>query len=121
VRQAFIIWYARRPGRPSGRISGFNGVRLPFNGVRLPEHALLVGDFNTGYSPVDAESGRHRNRAALEYTWYSRAKSGPLHGFRIDHAFASAPLLRRVRECRYFHEERESSASDHSALLVRVH
>lgn len=107
---------------------------------RRGEHFLFLGDFNTGYTPFDAENGsfsseryfcgmpmrgfsdawRCRNGRALEYTWYSHTKIGRRNGFRIDHAFASTPMLRRIRECRYSHVERESGVSDHSSLLVRV-
>jgi exonuclease III len=102
------------------------------------DHVLLVGDFNTGYAPFDATTSasfsaerffcgmpmqgfvdvwRHRNRAALEYTWYSNAGNG----FRIDHAFASEPMLRRVRTAQYSHAERKQAISDHSVLLLQVH
>jgi len=106
---------------------------------RRAGHFLFVGDFNTGHTPLDAENDafscdcyftgmgmlgftelwRHRHRGKLEYTWYSNNR-GRRNGFRIDHAFASAGMLRRIRGCEYSHREREAGLSDHSALLVEV-
>src|SRR5689334_10733287 len=106
---------------------------------RRTEPFLFVGDFNTGHTPLDAEnytfscdryySGmamcgfteawRHRHGRTLEYTWYSNNR-GRRNGFRIDHAFASARMLRRIRGCRYSHREREEGVSDHSMLIVEV-
>jgi exonuclease III len=102
------------------------------------EHALLVGDLNSGSTAFDAERGvlsgdpwfgampllgftdlwRRRHRATLEHTWHSRGKNSS--GHRIDHAFGSESLRRRVRECKYFHEERERGESDHSLMVVSV-
>ena len=106
---------------------------------RRNEHFLFVGDFNTGHTPLDAENDRfscdryysgmamrgfteawrHRHRGKLEYTWYSNYR-GRRNGFRIDHAFASAAMLRRIRRCEYSHREREDGTSDHSILLLDV-
>jgi exodeoxyribonuclease III len=108
---------------------------------RRSEHFLFVGDFNTGYAPFDAENGafsseryfcgmpmhgftdawRHRNGAKLDYSWYSHTRTERRNGFRIDHAFASASMLRRVRECAYSHPEREAGVSDHSSMLLQIH
>lgn len=101
---------------------------------------LLLGDLNAGHAVFDSEYGvlhgdpwftampyhgmfdvwRHKNRAAQEYTWFS-VNRGVSRGCRLDHAFATAALRRRVREARYSHAERESGVSDHSSLLLRVH
>jgi exodeoxyribonuclease III len=113
---------------------------------RRDEHFLILGDLNTGYAPLDAEHyvdyrktfsserffcgmamrgftdvWRYRNGPKLEYTWYSSSKANGGNGFRIDHAFASKLMLRRVRDCRYSHAEREGRASDHSSMLLQVH
>ena len=102
---------------------------------------LLVGDLNSGQSALDAERGtlssnpwftampllgftdlwRHRHRSRLEYSWYSKRGGADLNGFRIDHAFGTDALRRRVRRCEYSHDERTRGISDHSALLVSVH
>ena len=105
------------------------------------EPFLFMGDLNSGYAAVDAQgegnltsveyflgmpargftdAWRHKNRGALQYTWYSKRGGRDLNGFRLDHAFASASLLRRVRECHYAHEVRTSGLSDHSALLLSL-
>ena len=107
---------------------------------RRNERYLLVGDLNSGQTAFDAESGtlssdpwftampslgmtdlwRHRNRDAREYTWLSPGRSGHRVGFRIDHAFGSASVRRRVRKVWYSHTEREDRTSDHSSLLVAI-
>jgi exonuclease III len=98
---------------------------------------LFAGDFNTGIGPADGplknfgdgdrfvalqENGftdmwRHFHSDLIEftYTWPRSGKS-----YRIDHALASRRLLPRIRDCRYSHLERDSRASDHSALLVEI-
>lgn len=101
------------------------------------EAALIVGDLNSGDSVFDAERGtfvsdkwfsamrlygftdlwRMKHRARIEYTWHSRRGET---GFRIDHAFGSAALRRRVRSCEYSQDEREAETSDHASLLVTV-
>jgi exonuclease III len=102
----------------------------------LQERSLLLGDFNTGKHHVDeigatficsqyferlealgwVDVWRHRYPLEREYTWYSYAGNG----FRLDHAFASPPLLPMVRRVMYSHRERETKASDHSALIVEI-
>jgi exodeoxyribonuclease-3 len=105
--------------------------------TRAGEPYLLIGDFNTGESRVDAykimagsdqllairaagfvDLWRARN-SVTEYTWFSFGRGGlPLNGFRIDHAFASTPLANDAARCYYSHAEREARLSDHSVLLV---
>lgn len=98
--------------------------------------ALIIGDLNTGL-PADAQgtpftlSGSFAQLSTLgwvdlwrdfhagrptEFTWYSTAGNG----FRVDHAFASPALRPHVREARYSHAERLTSASDHSILTVDI-
>jgi exonuclease III len=101
---------------------------------------LVVGDFNTGHNDRDRDpSGAafhcadkfalleergwtdlwRRCNAGNEFTWYSRGKGGlRRNGFRLDHAFASAPLLPRVQSCRYSSNELDEGISDHAILLV---
>jgi len=102
---------------------------------------LIVGDLNSGQTAMDAERAslssdpwftampfhgftdlwRHRHRSRLEYTWFSKRANGRGSGFRIDHAFGSESLRRRVRECTYSHDERTTrNLSDHSVMLVTV-
>jgi exodeoxyribonuclease III len=105
---------------------------------RQDDPFLLVGDFNSGYAAIDAENGslsceeyflgmrgkgfvdvwRHKNRCRTEYTWLS-PRAG--HGFRIDHAFASLSMLRRIRDCHFEHELRAPGVSDHAGVWLRVH
>jgi exonuclease III len=98
--------------------------------------ALALGDFNTCRAYVD-ETGatdvtspfldkiqdagfrdvwRDRFPDGREYSWYSHRGNG----FRIDHAFASAAMTRRILTVRYSHDERTSGLSDHSVLLVEI-
>lgn len=104
----------------------------PFAGRR----ALAIGDFNTCRAFVDepgsfdrtayfmdriVEAGyrdvwRDRNPEGREYSWYSHRANG----FRVDHAFASVPLTRRIGGIGYSHAERAAGISDHSALWVEV-
>ncbi len=101
---------------------------------------LLVGDFNSGQSHFDAEGQaissdrwftampfhgfadlwRHTNGDAREYTWYSQGSGGTPRGYRIDHAFGTASLRRRVRKAWYSHDERLRRDSDHSSMLISV-
>lgn len=110
-------------------------------GARRADHYLLLGDLNSGHEFFDAESGkltgdpwftampyygmydlwRHKHRDAREYTWYSPKGKLRSSGFRLDHAFGSLAMRRRVREIWYSHDERERRVSDHSSLLLRVH
>jgi exodeoxyribonuclease III len=105
---------------------------------RKNEPYLIVGDWNTGDFPADksrpgrpfnftdqhrqlveegfVELWRHFHPEGREYSWYRHDGSG----FRIDHAFASPPLLPRVIHCRYSHQERVDGASDHSILIIDI-
>jgi exonuclease III len=98
--------------------------------------ALALGDFNTCRAYVDEPGAtdvtalfldkilaagfrdvwRDRFPDRREYSWYSHRGNG----FRIDHAFASARLARRIGDVRYSHVERTGGLSDHSALLVEI-
>jgi exodeoxyribonuclease III len=108
-------------------------------GRRRREPFMLAGDLNSGISALDAEAGslpgeagfaampwhgmhdlwRHRHRERREYSWYSK-RGDRASGFRIDHAFGTASLRRRIRSVTYHHEERLSRASDHSMLEVSI-
>jgi len=98
--------------------------------------ALALGDFNTCRAYVDEPGAtdvtalfldkiqaagfrdvwRDRFPDGREYSWYSHRSNG----FRIDHAFASAAMTRRIVTVRYSHDERTAGLSDHSALLVEI-
>ncbi|MBI4890031.1 MAG: endonuclease/exonuclease/phosphatase family protein [Acidobacteria bacterium] len=109
--------------------------------LRKERPYLFMGDWNTGRHRVDevgsvvpcsdkfvdlGASGwidvwRNFHGERREFTWYSRMRGGVLgNGFRLDHAFSSAPLAPRLRGCRYSHAEREAGSSDHSVMLVEV-
>ncbi len=106
------------------------------SGPHCDGRALALGDFNTCRAYVDEpgatdvtalfldklqDSGfrdiwRDRFPEGREYSWYSHRGNG----FRIDHAFASSALARRIGDVRYSHDERLSGLSDHSALIVEI-
>lgn len=109
--------------------------------LRLAAHlrnrrAVIIGDFNTGRRRLDS-TGRgpslarvlddlsglgyvdayrriHRNRR--EYSWFSHTGSG----YRIDHAYVSAPLADDLGGVRYSHVERGAGLSDHSLLVLET-
>jgi len=104
---------------------------------------LIIGDFNTGKNGPDttltrgafpcghlldrlAEAGytdlwRDRHPEAREYSYYSWKNNKPYNGFRIDYAFATAALKRRVVDCSFEHLLRyPDRITDHSALHVRI-
>jgi exodeoxyribonuclease III len=122
-------------GRATGREAAFQAVVAAARTYR-EEPFLIMGDFNVGRHGLD-ESGatftctrllgqlaslgyvdawRNRHGPRREFSWYSHNGAG----FRIDHAFASAALAPRLRDCRYSHAEREQGLSDHSALLLTL-
>jgi exonuclease III len=97
---------------------------------------LVTGDWNTGDFPLDKETPggplscwrefrrmkelgfdeawRTLNGERREYTWRSNRGTG----FRIDHAFVSPGLGRRLVAAQYSHREREAKISDHSLMIV---
>jgi exodeoxyribonuclease-3 len=97
---------------------------------------LAVGDFNTCRAFVDEPGAtdvtakfmdkiqaagfrdvwRDRFPEGREYSWYSHRGNG----FRIDHAFASSHLAKRIGTITYSHVERTSGLSDHSALIIDI-
>jgi len=102
---------------------------------RYPEgDSLLIGDFNTGRHYLDEnkatfiaadcfdklealgwiDTWRSRNPDVREFSWYSQIGNG----FRIDHAFASESLNRKISSVVYSHKERSEGISDHSILLL---
>jgi exodeoxyribonuclease III len=105
-------------------------------GPHAARHAIAIGDFNTcrafldepGATDVTArfldriqDAGfrdvwRDRFPDGREFSWYSHRGNG----FRVDHAFASPGLSRRIGAIHYSHAERVSGLSDHSALLVEI-
>jgi exodeoxyribonuclease-3 len=103
---------------------------------RRDEAFILLGDFNAGRHGLDeggatftctrclgelaalgyADAFRTASGSRREFSWFSHEGSG----FRIDHAFVSAPLRGRIRRCWYSHAERTSGLSDHSALVLEL-
>jgi exonuclease III len=122
-------------GRGSGREAAFRAV-ISAARRRRDTPYLIMGDLNAGRHHLDEEGAtftctrclgelasmgyrdawRDGNKSCREYSWFSHEGGG----FRIDHAYASAPLAPRVRACWYSHEERKSGLSDHSALLLSL-
>ena len=96
--------------------------------------AMAIGDFNTCRAFVDEpgtfdvtarfmdivqEAGfrdlwRDRYPDGREFSWYSHRGNG----FRIDHAFVSPRLIRRVDTIGYVHDVRLDGLSDHSMLRL---
>ena len=129
-------------GPPAGpEVSAFWNAAVAWLPRRTARPYLMLGDYNAGASEVDAERYRFRAGRAFaalggmglvdlwrrqhgerrEHTWFSHRPGGGLgRGFRIDHAFASAELVRRARGCWYDHTVRERRLSDHSALVVEL-
>lgn len=99
-------------------------------------HALAIGDFNTCRAFLDEPGATDRTAPFLdkildagfrdvwrdrfpegrEYSWYSHRGNG----FRVDHAFASKLLAKRIGAIRYSHAERAVGVSDHSALVLDI-
>ena len=98
--------------------------------------AVVIGDYNTGRHRLDEagstftctallgelatmgfiDAWRSLNPVAQEFTWFSH-KGG---GFRIDHAYLSPSLAKKLVDARYSHVEREARLSDHSVLMVEL-
>lgn len=103
---------------------------------------LFVGDWNTGALIGDAEpegrgfscsdhfaaitehgfveAWRLLHPGERAFSWYSRRGGADLNGFRIDHAFVSEPLRRRLVSCDYSQAERVAGISDHASLLLEL-
>ena len=122
-------------GNGLGWYAFFPGVLAPAR-RRRDQAFIVMGDFNAGRHHLDengatftctrcigqlaamgyADAFRRLHPSAREFTWYTHEGAG----FRLDHAFNSAPLTPRLRACRYSHRERESKLSDHSALILTL-
>jgi len=96
---------------------------------------LVIGDLNTGRHRIDEigatfhcaecfdrlehvgliDAWRSRNLRRKEYSWITHAGNG----FRIDHAFATGDLNRRITSIDYDHTPRVMGLSDHSALIMQ--
>lgn len=97
---------------------------------------VIVGDFNTGRHHLD-EAGQTFTCTALlgqlatfgyvdayraadpkgrESSWFSRTGQG----FRLDHAFVSAPLAGSIRAADYAHELRLAGLSDHAPMRLEL-
>jgi exodeoxyribonuclease-3 len=106
---------------------------------RRDERYILIGDLNSGHSAFDTEGvdlssdpwfaampfhgmidlWRHKHRDARDFSWFSNHK-GTRRGFRIDHAFGTTAIRRRVRRIWYTHDARLKRISDHSALMLEL-
>ena len=131
------------------RVAGLSltGVYLPTGSRKLPlfdtllsmdwpDDGVVIGDWNTGLHRLDEAGatfvGAHRfaalSEAGLVDLW--RHRSGPVareqswlspagNGFRLDHAFGTAPMANRVRSITYDHATRPT-LTDHSALILHL-
>jgi exodeoxyribonuclease-3 len=103
----------------------------------LHEPAMIVGDLNTGAPYRDEHratlycADQFEQLGALgwidawrefhgpnrkEWSWvYPRRRT---YGYRLDHAFCTPELAKRLTGCRYSHDERERGLSDHSLMVV---
>jgi exonuclease III len=98
--------------------------------------ALAIGDFNTCRAFVDETgatdaTGYFMDRiqdAGFRDAWRDRFPDGREHswfshrgnGFRIDHAFASPSLAKRIGTIRYAHADRGIGVSDHAPLILEI-
>ncbi|MFN0133036.1 MAG: endonuclease/exonuclease/phosphatase family protein [Phycisphaerales bacterium] len=101
-----------RRDRPCALVGDFNAARRDSGGDSpTPTGSASLGKLATfGY--VDA--WRVTNPGTTEPTWVGHDG----RGVRIDHAFLSAPLARRLAACRLWHEPRLAGHSDHSIIVV---
>lgn len=110
---ARLLQIARdRREQPCALIGDFNAARADAGGDSpTPTGATALGQLATmGF--VDA--WRTHNPGVSEPTWV-----GPDgHGVRIDHAYLSSSLARRLAACQFSHAPRLSGHSDHSILVV---
>lgn len=101
------------------------------------ESLLILGDFNSCY-PHEADSRVGYTTHALETMerhavdlWRAHGGESLLRdhitwegpngkGNRLDSAFGTPALTRRVREARHLHTFRLEKASDHSGVMVRI-
>jgi exodeoxyribonuclease III len=99
--------------------------------------AIMMGDWNTGARPLDAEGGavpgmaqfesllasgwtdawRSLHPGEREFSWHD---PGSGNGFRLDHALLSPALAANLHDAFYVHSTRLDKLSDHSALVVEV-
>ena len=132
-RFSFGVVHVPTKTRPA--MKAFLSALVEIASINIDDPLLLIGDFNTGIGPADgplnnfgdvdrfvalqgtgfSDAWRHIHGDKIEHTWCRGAKS-----YRIDHALTSPALASRIRDCRYSHLERDSGASDHSALLVEI-
>jgi len=125
------------PNRDSGRKWEFHGAVVRELERISDEMALAVGDTNTGRQGMDEEtiffldqedrwldriadagwSDAYRDRYPSErtFSWYSTHGNG----FRLDQAFSTASMNRRIKEIRYDWGEPERP-SDHAAIILDV-
>jgi exodeoxyribonuclease-3 len=110
---------------------------LTFARLHVQTETIIIGDLNTGAPYRDehratlycaeqfdalTQSGwidawRHFNGPnKKEWSW--AYPNRPSYGYRLDHAFCSPALAKRLKDCRYSHIERHIRLSDHSILTV---
>lgn len=103
---------------------------------RAMENWVVLGDFNSGRHGADEpgatftctqllgqfttlgflDAWRSLHPRSREASWVSHKGAG----FRIDSAFLSPPLHKRLRTSYFSHAEREEKISDHSPLIVEL-
>jgi len=110
---------------------------IKFGANHRSDHALILGDFNTGFS-IDTEgtpfsmseqmqmlldqgwgdTWRIEHPQDKDFTWYSRRPH--CNGFRLDYIFASPSLQKHCLGTELSHQERIESISDHSLVVMRL-
>ena len=125
------------PNRGSGRKWAFHDAVVREFEEFSERMGLAVGDTNTGRQGLDEETSffsgqedswfdriadagwsdvyRDRYPSERTFSWYSTHRNG----FRLDQAFATATMDRRIRTIRYDWGEPESP-SDHAAIILDV-
>lgn len=107
-------------GLPPARraLLGDLNILEPGHQPRYPFFAPFEYDFYrslTGRHGL-ADAFRRLHPGAAEYSWVGRTGDG----YRYDHAFCSAELSGLITSCRYVHQPRTGSLSDHSALSMHL-
>jgi exodeoxyribonuclease III len=86
----------------------------------IPHHAVFGEweyDFYRSFSTAgltDAYRGLHPS--TIEHSWFGRSGQG----YRLDHAFVTAPHHAQIRRCAYLHSPIEQGLTDHAALCLAL-
>ena len=71
-------------------------------------------DFFCSHGFLDVYDFMHPSEP--DYTWVGRTQSG----YRYDYFFSSNDIRNRIKACNIFHETRQCSLTDHSAVSIEI-